>query len=169
MCIIYHVLHKFTPKNICEYNNIIILYIEMGFTDNVYRIEIDTSNVLGKIEDKILQYVYRTEMDKNLKMKWKHKKNGKIKSTAPIDSVFDKFYGLKWEYADNKKKNIIYRFYLSIGNKIIYLDDINIIKDFGYLQKNGDYQFYGNRFGFTYKFKLFKIKPAIYETKFKNS
>ena len=143
----------------------------MGFTDNVYRIEIDTSNVLGKIEDKILQYVYRTEMDKNLKMKWtilKHKKNGNINGNIiPIDSVFDKFYGLKWEYADNKKKNIIYRVYLSIGNKIIYLDDI--IKDFGYLQKNGDYQFYGNRFGFTFKFKLFKIKPAIYETKFKNS
>ena len=123
----------------------------MGFTDNVYRFDCDNT-IIGNFEDNILRFM-------NLRI-WKHTKNGNfIAPNNNINEVFNdkSLLGIEWKYANKKKNKIIYRFYLLLpGNKISYID--NIAKDILYLQKNGDLQCYGYRFGkLAFKFKGTKI------------
>jgi hypothetical protein len=117
----------------------------MGFTDNVYRIEVYTDTLLGKIEDKILKYLNGTIL--------KHTKNGKLIFPNVDKKVIDKsLFGIEWKYANKKNNKINWRYYLTLGNKKFYLD--KFMKEIIYLQKNGDFEGYSYRFekyAFNYK------------------
>ena len=122
----------------------------MDITENVYRFDCDNT-IVGKFEDSILGI-----------MNWrilKHTKSGNfIAPNNSMNEVFNNasFIGIKWEYANKKKTKIVYRFYLTSGNKITYID--HIAKDILYLQDNGDLQCYGYRFGkLAFKYTGVKI------------
>ena len=118
----------------------------MSFTENVYRFECDNT-IVGKLEDIVLDL-----------LNWrilKHTENGNfIAPNKNTNEVFSpsSLIGIKWEYADTDKQHIMYRFYVSFGDKITFIDEI--ANDALYIQENGDILGYGYRFGrlaFTYK------------------